>query len=125
MKTNELSLSTPTSDEIKKYNQTWSERIEYVAREKALFKLFNEIYPNNTDIYEILIKVAALNDFYSTNIFSVYSVAEHILSLKIDERLKSGDSTLVKEIAEITISSKSKNFYSFATKYCTHHNPEA
>ena len=43
------------------------------------------ILKNNTDICEILLKVSVLNDFYSTNIFGTYKVAENIQNLKIDE----------------------------------------
>ena len=81
------------------------------------------ICPENTDMSDILLKVAALNDFYSTNIFSVYPVAKHILSLNIDDRLKTGDVALVSDIQKVTINGVEKNFYSFATKYCSHHRP--
>lgn len=67
--------------------------------------------------------MSVLNDFYSTNIFKVFSVAKHIQSINnIDYRMSSGDVELVNEIAKITIEDKEKNFYSFATKYCSHHN---
>ena len=61
----------------------------------------------------------------SSNIASV-SISENadcILELNIDERLKKGDETLVNDIATITINGKEKHFYSFATKYCSHHFP--
>ena len=64
-----------------------------------------------------------MNDFYSTNIFSIFSVAKHILDLNVDNRLKNGDETLVDDISRININGKNKNFYSFATKYCSHHFP--
>ena len=80
-------------------------------------------HPKNTDITDILLKVSTLNDFYSTNIFSVYPVAKHILSLGIDARLKAGDVTLVNDIKQIAINGTERNFYSFASKYCSHHNP--
>ena len=41
----------------------------------------------------------------------------------IDERLKSYDPLLVSEIQKVSISDVEKNFYSFASKYCSHHNP--
>jgi len=69
------------------------------------------------------LKAATLNDFYSTNIFSIYPVAKHICALDIDARLTAGDVTLVEDIQYVTISGKKKRFYSFATKYCSHHNP--
>lgn len=93
-------------------------------QESSLNKLFFKIYPKNTDINDILIKCSSLNDFYSTNIFSIFPVAKHILNLNIDDRLKNGDSSLVNDIAKITINGKNKNFYSFATKYCSHHCPK-
>jgi hypothetical protein len=45
--------------------------------------------------------------------------------MDIDQRLKSRDLLLVNELALITIKEKQKNFYSFASKYCSHHVPEA
>jgi hypothetical protein len=42
----------------------------------------------------------------------------------IDERLANGNLQLVNEIAKINIAGKDKNFYSFATKFCSHHNQE-
>ena len=53
----------------------------------------------------------------------VYPVAEHILSLNLDDRLKAGDMSLVGDIQKVVIDGAEKNFYSFATKYCSHHNP--
>ena len=44
--------------------------------------------------------------------------------MDIDERLHDGDETLVDDIQHITIGGKEKNFYSFASKYCSHHNPK-
>ena len=93
-------------------------------QENALNKLFFELAPFNKDISDILLKSATLNDFYSTNIFSIYPVSKHILSLDIDERLKKGDETLVDDMKTVVINNKSIKLYSFATKYCSHHNPE-
>ena len=50
-------------------------------------------------------------------------MAKQILSLGIDARLKAGDVTLVNDIKQITINGTERNFYSFASKYCSHHNP--
>ena len=69
--------------------------------------------------------MTALNQFYSTNIFSVYPVAEHIKALDIDSRLKAGDESLVDDIRIVALNGREKNFYSFASKYCSHHNPDA
>lgn len=96
----------------------------YVLQEESLNKLFFKTYPENKDISDILIKASSLNDFYSNNIFSIFPVAKNTLSLNIDERLKLGDDTLVNEIALVEYNDgKVENFYSFATKYCSHHYP--
>lgn len=113
----------PSEAEVKKYLNKWDSLENYVLQESALDKLFFNTYPNNKDINDILIKAAALNDFYSTNIFSIFPVAKHILNLNIDERLKNKDTSLVNDIAKVEINGKTKNFYSFATKYCSHHYP--
>lgn len=117
-------IPKPSKNEVKRYLQKWDNTENYVLQERSLNKLFFKTYPNNNDICEILIKSSTLNDFYSTNIFSIFSVAKHIHSLNIDERLKRKDETLVNDIATMTIKGKRKRFYSFATKYCSHHFPK-
>ncbi|MDO4896742.1 MAG: hypothetical protein Q3971_05195 [Moraxella sp.] len=116
-------IPTPSIDEVNKYLTLWQTLENYRLQENALNKLFIELAPNNTDISDVLIKSATLNDFYSTNIFTIYPVAKHIMQVKnIDERLKNGDVTLIDDIKTITINGKTKHFYSFTSKYCSHHN---
>ena len=119
----DIVISKPSAIEVEKYLKSWKNLKNYKLQEDALDKLFFELLPSNEEISDILLKVATLNVFYSTNIFSVYPVAEHILSLRIDERLKQGDVTLVNEIQNVTINGVTRKFYSFSTKYCSHHNP--
>lgn len=88
--------------------------------EKAIRKVFLG-YPKNDDLSEILIKACTLNTLYSTNIISILPVAENILKLGIDEKLKNGETSIVNNIARIK--KINKNFYSFASKYCCHQNP--
>lgn len=74
---------------------------------------------------DVLVKVCVLNDFYNTNIFSPFTVAKHIVALKIDEHLQQGDLAIVNKVAGVVMNGgKRKNFYSFATKYCSHHRPD-
>lgn len=117
---------TPSIDEVEKYLAQWQRLENYKAQDEALKKLFSQFIPQNMLLNDILLKVSTLNDFYSTNIFSVYSVAKHIHSLKnVDERLLNSDTDLVDQIARVEIRGSKKYFYSFATKYCSHHNPES
>lgn len=119
-----LIIPNPTKSEVEKYLKKWDSLENYVLQEKSLDKLFLITYPNNMDISDILIKASSLNDFYSTNIFSIVTMGKHIYNLNIDRRLKKSDETLVNDIANVIIKGKRKNFYSFATKYCSHHFPK-
>ena len=118
-----IDIPSPNKDIIEKYLIKWDNLEEhYIWQESSLDKLFHDDYKTNTDLNEILIKCSCLNDFYSTNIFLIYPVAKNIYDLKIDQRLKDGDASLVNDIANVEISGKQKYFYSFASKYCSHHN---
>lgn len=112
----------PSTEELRKYHGRWNGLEDYVAQEQALDWLFidNRETSLNTDIRIVLIKCSTLNDFYSTKIYKTYSVARNIISIPdFDSRLRQGDDSLVKEIAEVD----GRNNYSFATKYCSHHQP--
>lgn len=123
-KTTIININKPTSKDVENYLNKWDSTENYVLQENALNRLFFELCASNDDISNVLIKCSALNDFYSTNIFSVFAVAKHIVELDIDERLKAGDLFLVNDISHVTINGRLKNFYSFASKYCSHHFPE-
>ena len=117
-------IPKPRIDEIEKYIRKWDALENYTLQENALEKLFNRTYPKNTEIEDVLIKVSSLNDFYSTNIFSPFTVAKHIVTLNMDERLEESDASLVNDIARVKMDNGNViNFYSFATKYCSHHKP--
>ena len=119
-----IKKNLPSVSKVNEYILKWDLLDDYVSQERALDKLFLELCKYNNCIEDILIKCSALNDFYSTNIFKVHNVAMHYLHKNIDRRLKEGDLSLVEDLAHITISGKSFNFYSFASKYCSHHRPD-
>ena len=116
-------LPKPSVEQVKYWLSKWDELEDYVAQEGAIDKLFLGEFNSNDNLQNILIKCSVLNDFYSTNIFKIYPVAKHILSLNVDKRLEANDVTLVDDIAKVTIGDSEKNFYSFASKYCSHHKP--
>ncbi|HEU0188941.1 MAG TPA: hypothetical protein VFQ97_03000 [Gallionella sp.] len=115
---------TPASGTVASHLADWQNLENYRLQEQSLSLLFHQLCPSNTVVEHVLLKVSALNDFYSTNIFDTYSVAKHIVSLGIDHRLASSDVSLVNEIALVTIKGKQRNFYSFATKFCSHHQAD-
>ncbi len=107
------------------YLHKWDSLESYVLQESSLRKLFTETYPLNLEMDDVLIKVCSLNDFYSTNIYSPFIVARHIVGLNIDPQLADRSLTIVNKMAMVNIGGqKTRNFYSFATKYCSHHFPE-
>ena len=119
----DVEVPAPSIDQVDFYLEKWDGLENYHLQEDALHKLFFELCPKNNDVVDILLKASTLNDFYSTNIFSIYPVAKHIYNLDIDARLNAGDVTLVGDVQYVTIGDTLKNFYSFASKYCSHHNP--
>jgi hypothetical protein len=119
-----MNIPHPSISEVETYLAKWETLENYAEQEKALATLFSRTYPHNECLDEVLVKVCALNTFYSTNIRGIYSVAKHIVSLHIDERLAKNDLQLVSDIAKITIKEKSRTNFSFATKYCSFHKPD-
>ena len=109
---------------VKNYLKMWDTLENYTLQERSLNLLFNKLCPENKCIEHVLLKVSALNDFYSTNIFDTFTVAKHILNNNIDDDLRTNNYAIVNKIANVSIKNKKKNFYSFASKYCSHHKPE-
>ena len=110
MKASQINIPTPSIEHVEYYLKAWNTLENYRLQEEALDKLFFKLCNKNVELSDILLKVVALNDFYSTNIFSVYPVAKHILSLDIDSRLDSGDVNLVSDLQKVIINGVVKNF---------------
>ncbi len=116
-------------EEVEKWLAVWNSKDEYTIPEEAMNHLFLGEGKLNTDIETVLIKCTLVNYFYSTNIFKIVEMAKHIVKLDIDKRVENNDLSVVSDIARITIrdkegNNKSKDFYSFATKYCSRHKPD-
>jgi len=76
MKSTKLKINNPSESEIDSYLKKWDSLENYVLQESSLKKLFSCTYPNDVEMNDVLIKVCSLNDFYSTNIFSPFTVAK-------------------------------------------------
>lgn len=98
---------------------------KYQLHESALALLYRELCPRHDDLPKVLLKVSALNDFYSTNIYDTHAVAKHIVQVNPGAGIEQGDPAVVNSLSVVTIGGKRRSCYSFATKYCSHHNPEA
>ena len=118
-------IPPPSPEQVILYLKKREKLEQDETQTEALEALFTKTYPDNTDLGHILIKASALNDFFNTNIFKIWPVAKHILALDIDERLRSGDPSLVEDLAYVDFGKNNrKRLYSFATKYCSFHQPE-
>lgn len=115
----------PSMKDAEWFINNWRTVGKFSVPVDVMHKLCQETYPGNENLKEVLLKCAAINAFSSTHVYDLYSMAEHIVGMQIDGRLRRGDISLVDSIAKIIISGKSYNFYSFATKYCHYHNPES
>jgi hypothetical protein len=122
-------LEKPTAEGVRSAAKRFDEENRII--ENALGDLFRQ-YPENTDPARVLLKVAALNALYSTQI-PLYSnriptisdVAHHIIQRDIDSDLQRGLPDLVDAIAATQSEDNKKCYnYSFATKYCNWHRPD-
>jgi hypothetical protein len=117
-----VTLERPTPARVKKYVQQFEQ--DNGVTERALTTLF-ETFPRNTQLEEVLLKVAALNGLYNTNIYAVHDVAEHIWKSDIDSGLEKHSLEVVEKIAKVEVGGRQRRNYSFATKYCRFHVPQA
>ena len=106
------------------YLARWNANDEYKNPEDALIKLFKSTYPLNDDLLHVLTKVYMLNHAYSAGVRlpDVVTLSKHILELNFDDDVGSGQLRIVDKIRQSP--RVSSNYYSFATKYCSFHNPE-
>ncbi len=112
----------PNGNELKElvpsYLKRWYALKDYPEQEKVLKKLFCD-YAKNTDFHTVMIKVATLDSFYSTQLRSVPEMVNRILAIpNLDMKMEEGCPWLVDEMCEI----EGYKPFSFASKYCSHHN---
>jgi len=119
---NTVSVPTPTPDLVREYIEKWKADRNFVLADACIRDLFS-LYPLNTDIRHILVKISVINQLFNTNIFAPIPVAKHIVGLNVDQLFKSESLFVVDKIAEVSIGEKNRSFYSFATKYAHYHVP--
>ena len=97
----EHQLPLPTEKLVRAYIRTFEDTPGYYVTDRALFKLFG-LFPRNASLDEILLKATTLNSLYATNIFAIYTCAEHIYTCNIDEKLDNFDMNVDKlYVAEV------------------------
>lgn len=116
----------PSSDAVRAACADFDD--ENAITEQALHDLFEQ-YPRNDKLPYVLLKVVALNRLYSCGILAVHDVAGHIYEQAedVDRELAKGSPEIVDKIAKVTIAAtgKERKNWSFATKYCSWHDPLA
>jgi hypothetical protein len=115
----------PSVQSTQDYVRKWETLEKYTFQESSLTLLFQQFCPLSNEISHVLLKVSALNDFYSTNIYDTHAVAKHVVASNVNDRIARGDPSVVNQMARVAVGRKERNFHSFASKYCNHHNPEA
>lgn len=122
----------PSKEEIDYYQKKWNENPKYVCAEAALKRLFVAKGPQFLDESDLMIKCSTLNDFYGTHIYDIYPVVKRymLLGKDLEERLVQGELCLVDDLKNVTFinangTTVEKHLYSFASKFCSHHNPDA
>lgn len=115
-------VEKPSAERVKAACEKYDRENQLI--EQSLEELVRQ-YPRNTDPRHILLKVVAVNALEHTHIFAIDAVARHIHAdiEAIDQAMASGSPEVVSRIAKLAIQGKKYNLYSFATKYCSLHNP--
>jgi hypothetical protein len=114
-------IKTPTPNVIREYIDCFDRTPSDSDTEKAIRRLV-DVFPGNTQFDAVLLKVAAINQLYSTYVYDIHPMAKHILELNIDSRLEQADLLLVTDVATLQTDKKKRVCYSFASKYCSWHN---
>ncbi len=115
---------TPTPALVRQYIQRFDEGRDGRA-DKALATLF-QTFPGNQQSEHVMFKVLGLNAFHNSKVIGVTAVVKHIVSLNIDEKLAQRAPELVDKIAPTPMKDgKLRRNYSFASKYCSWHVPDA
>lgn len=87
---------------------------QWKAADRALDYL-GKAMPSNTQLDQVLLKAAALNQLYATRVFALHAMASHIVEVFSSEAMRD-ECSLVERIAYLEASGKEHE--SFASKYC-------
>lgn len=118
------SLHISATDFTDTINNRYKVLSDYAEEEKILQQIF-PMFPN-FKVGEVLARTTLLNQFYSTAIMDIRSVANHIVKVSdVEQRLKCGDLSVVGDIAKVRHGGKIWNHASFASKFANFHNNDA
>ena len=114
-------LATPTVELVRAECDAFDREDELI--EEALKQLRAQ-FPCNTETSHVLLKVLVLNQLYNTRVLDkdIEPLARHIAGFAIDPLLSKGSLVAVDRITDCP---PLKKYLSFASKFCSWHNPTA
>jgi hypothetical protein len=119
---------TPTVALVKRVAKVHEQAFPYDKLNYAAVKTAVDHFRSNRTYNNIRIKVDVINGIFNTAIRDTFGVARQIHERveRIDSRLEDGDVHLIAEIARYEQPNEVfRTNYSFATKFCHFHYPEA
>lgn len=116
-------LSAPTYARVAEAISNFDKESFTELAEESLVELRAK-FPRNSEASHVLLKVIALDRLYSTRIkyVDLMPLARHIARRNIDQQLDQGAPEAVDLIWSCP---ETINYYSFATKFCSWHNPKS
>jgi hypothetical protein len=114
-------LPEPNLERVEEESARFDAQDELI--EKTVGDLFAR-YPRNVEAHGVLAKSVVLNQLYSARVLNIHiqQLARHITKCDLDPLLDQGSPVAVDRIIECP---DIKIYYSFATKYCSWHRPDA
>ena len=109
-------------EKLHEYVDKFKHEEGYFVRDLENIKFFSE-YPDNTNVDSVMLKLSAINHADIERLYALKPMADHIVSLNIDPRLRNNDLTIVEEIAKISLHHKEYCLLNFASTYCNYHKP--
>lgn len=88
----------PTHDLVSKYIDAFIDNARFLSGDGAILFLVS-LFPKNTAFPAVLAKVCIINDLYATGIAATYDMAEHIVTLDVDNALSLAETADVDRIA--------------------------
>lgn len=108
---------------LKKYVDIFADQEMYFVNDIKNTELFHNL-PLNTNADDIRTKLSALNDAELSNKGLLEDAIKHLIHLKVDARINSGDLSVVEDIANMNANGKSHQMLHFASAYCNLHRPD-
>ena len=108
---------------LRKYLDIFKNQEMYFVNDTRNLELFSKT-PLNATVDDVRTKVSALNDPDVRSASLEENMIDHIVKLKIDDRIKRNDMTVVEDIATISVQGKTHHLLHFASVYCNYHKPD-